>query len=483
MKYTKLILVIFLLSTIIACEKDFLDTELGGAISSEQAASSPAANEAIVNGIYASMRTYGVGGTTGHTDFGHRCLMGAYDMMGHDIVLNNFNWYIFYYNFQGRVETSSRTGIIWTTYYTFIADANIVINGLRSLETLTDEQNALLGQALAIKSFSLFNLVRVYSDTYAGNQTSPGVPIPDRLNFDGNARGTVQDVYDQIIPDLEEAVTLLEGFSRATKQQIDQSVAQGILARVYLETENWMGAANMANAARQSYGLMTGEEWVSDGFDQISNIEWMWGADIDSESQTGFASFFSHFDSNNGGYGGALGGFKLIDSRLYDMIPSTDLRKNAFVDPINGNATYPNVPAYGNLKFIDETFFEGDYSYMRSSEMYLIEAEAKARMNDATAAQVLYDLVKMRDPGYTLSTNTGDNLVNEVYLQRRIELWGEGFSYFDLKRLKLPLERTGGSHKGFGLQDEVAGGTLFKWQIPDDEINSNPMVNQEDQNN
>lgn len=483
MKNFRLVLTfIFALALFVSCEKDFLDTELGGAISSEQVASSATANAALVNGIYASMRTYGIGGTTGHTDFGHKCLMGAYDMMGHDIVLNNFNWYIFYYNFQGRVESSSRTGIIWTTYYTFIADANIVINGLRSLESLTPEQEALLGQALAIKSFSLFNLVRVYSNTYIGNETSPGIPAPDRINFDGDTRGTVQAVYDVIIPALEEAVTLLDGYSRSSKQQIDQSVAQGLLARVYLETGNWQGAANMANAAKASYDLMTGAEWVADGFSDISNKEWMWGADIDSESTSVFASFFSHFDSTNGGYAGALGGYKLIDSRLYDMIPATDARKDAFVDPVNGNATYPTVPAYANLKFVDPSFLEGDYSYMRASEMHLIEAEALARLGDNSAAQVLFDIVSLRDSGYTLSTNTGNDLVEEIYTQRRIELWGEGFGYFDLKRLGKPLQRTGGNHKGFGLQDEVVGGPLFKWQIPDDEINSNPSINAEDQN-
>lgn len=477
-----LLILIFSLGLMTACEGDFLDTEPQGAISSEQVASSAAANEALINGVYASMRSGGIGGTSRHVDHGQRGIMAAYDMMGHDIVLNNFNWYIFFYNYQGRVSASDRTSIIWTTYYTLVADANIVINGLRSLETLSVEENALLGQALAIKSFALFNLVRVYSLTYDGHQGDPGVPIPDRLSFEGKGRGTVQDVYDQIIPDLQEAITLLDGFSRANKQQIDQSVAQGILARVYLETTNWTGAVAMANAAKQPYGLMTGTEWVADGFDDIANTEWMWGADIDSESSGIFNSFFSHFDGTNAGYGGALGGFKLIDVRLYDMIPDTDLRKTAFVHPVNGNATYPGIPAYGNLKFIDPTFLEGDYSYMRSSEMHLIEAEAKARLGDADAAQVLFDLVSLRDPGYTLSASAGNDLVEEIYLQRRIELWGEGFGWLDLKRFKRPLQRTGGNHKGFGLQDEVAEGVLFKWQIPDAEVNSNPNINEGDQN-
>ena len=471
-----------------SCADDFLDNEAKRSVTDIQISTSEAANEALVNGIYANMRTYGIGGTTGHTDFGHRCLTAAVDMMGHDVVLANFNWYIFYYNFQGRVASSSRTQIIWTTYYTLIADANTVISGLRSVNEqrdLSEEERSLMGQALTIKAMSLFNLVRYYSLTYIGHPDDPGVPIPDRLSFDGKSRGTVQDVYTVITPDLQEAIELLEGFVRNSKQQVDKSVAQGILARVYLETGNWQGAKEMAQAARTDYRLMTGDQWVNDGFDDISNLEWMWGADIDSESTTAFASFFSHFDSTNGGYAGALGGYKMIDARLYDQIPETDLRKAAFVDPVNGHPNYPNIPGYANLKFIDETFFEGDYVYMRSSEMVLIQAEAEARLGEnSNAASTLFELVSQRDSGYTLSSNTGNDLVNEIYLQRRIELWGEGFGYFDLKRLKLPLDRTGAgsNHLSFGGQDEVSEGILFKWQIPDDEINSNPNISDSDQN-
>ncbi|TXE09825.1 RagB/SusD family nutrient uptake outer membrane protein [Seonamhaeicola algicola] len=484
-------LFIILLGGLFSCEEDFLDTEPANSISDEQVASTPAANEAILRGIYANLRSFGVGNPARvDVDYGQKGIMAITDMMGQDIVLNNFNWYIFLYNYNGRQQTSSRTNIVWNTYYTAIADANIVINGLQDKEFRTASEDALLGQALAIKSFSLFNLVRVYSDTYIGNENSPGVPIPDRVDFSGKSRGTVQDVYDQIIPDLELAKTLLDGYSRANKQEIDKNVVEGFLANVYLETGNWQLAADNAAAARSSYTLMPGENYATDGFDDINNVEWMWGADIDNLTSTTFISFFSHFDSTADGYGGVgFGfGFKMIDARLYDQIPDTDLRKAAWIDPVDGNPDFPaeeGYIGYANVKFIDAGgSFEGDYSYMRSAEMYLIEAEAKARLGDATAADVLFELVSNRDPGYTKSTNTGMDLVEEIYLQRRIELWGEGVSWFDLKRLKKPLDRTGegSNHRSFGAIDIPVGGDFFKMQIPQGEINSNPNINVGDQN-
>ncbi|BFP41806.1 RagB/SusD family nutrient uptake outer membrane protein [Flavobacteriaceae bacterium GF1] len=490
MKKFKFLLTLTLIVGLYGCEEDFLDTVPANSISAEQVAATPAANQGILRGIYANLRSTGVGNPTRvDLDYGHKGMMAICDMLGQDIVLNNFNWYIFIYNYNGRQQTSNRTNIVWNTYYTAIADANSIINGLEDKADRSVDEDALLGQALAIRSWSLFNLVRFYSDTYIGNEGSPGVPIPDRIDFDGKPRGTVQDVYDVIIPGLESAVTLLNGYSRETKQEIDQSVAQGILANVYLETGNWLGAATNAAAARSAYSLMPGEQYAVDGFDDINNVEWMWGADIDNLTSTTFISFFSHFDSTNGGYGGiGFGfGFKMIDARLYEQIPLTDLRRDAWIDPVDGNPNFPESEGYigyANVKFIDDTFFEGDYSYMRSAEMYLIEAEAKARLGDATAADVLFELVSNRDPGYVRSTNTGMDLVNEVFLQRRIELWGEGVSWFDLKRFNLPLDRSGpgSNHRSFGLIDIEAGGDFFKLQIPQGELNSNPNLGPADQN-
>ena len=81
---------------------------------------------------------------------------------------------------------------------------------------------------------------------------------------------------------------------------------------------------------------------------------------------------------------------------------------------------------------------------MRISEMYLTAAEAFARSNqDAKAKEYLQALLKERDPEYKDLGNTGAKLADEIMTHRRIELWGEGFRWFDLKRLGLPLDRTG----------------------------------------
>jgi len=124
----------------------------------------------------------------------------------------------------------------------------------------------------------------------------------------------------------------------------------------------------------------------------------------------------------------------------------------------------------------------GDVPHMRVGEMYLIEAEAKARIGgqDAQAAQALFTLVKNRDASYTLSANTGQALINEILTHRRIELWGEGFRFYDLKRLNQPLNRNGGNHQ-LSLAvvfDIPAGDKQWEFLIPQAELNTNPLVTQ-----
>jgi hypothetical protein len=89
----------------------------------------------------------------------------------------------------------------------------------------------------------------------------------------------------------------------------------------------------------------------------------------------------------------------------------------------------------------------GDFPFMRLAEMYLIAAEAYARSgNDTEAKKYLTAFAIKRDPSYTESTKTGAALAEEIMNHRRIELWGEGFRWFDLKRLNLPCNRNGNNY-------------------------------------
>ena len=120
---------------------------------------------------------------------------------------------------------------------------------------------------------------------------------------------------------------------------------------------------------------------------------------------------------------------------------------------------------------------------MRAAEMYLTEAEALARLGNTSGAQsVLAELMAKRDPLWA-----GTATVDEIALQRRIELWGEGFRYFDVRRTATGIVRDyEGSNHNYELMtiiaDVPAHHKLWVFQIPQREMQENVQLTEADQN-
>lgn len=475
MKKILIIALCFLVLT--SCDKDFLDTTPESTINNDQLSTSASANQAIVSGIYAALRSYGLAIGSNHEDYGHKSVLSAMDMMSNDMLMTKSSWYSNFYNYLGREQANSRSRLVWNTYYPQIKSANIVLSGISS-NSADEKLKIIRGQAIALRGYFYFMLARTYGPTYVGNTTKLCVPLYTEVTLEGKARSTVNEVYTLIESDLKEAIDLLSNYRRLNNDTVDGSVVEAFLAEVYLEMGKNAEAATMAHSARENYTLLNETEWMS-GFYNTKSNETMWGATLNSSISTFVANFFSHFDNTNpSGYAGGMGVYKNIDKRLYDSISDTDFRKKAFVGS-SGNSTYPKLPEFANIKFRDPTINAGSYIYLRSAELYYIEAEALARSgNETMAKKVLFEITVTRDPAYVISTNSGKTLLDEIILQKRIELWGEGCAWYDMKRLGIPLSRdyVGSNHPAFGKIDIPAGNKKFIFQIPQAEIDANPLI-------
>jgi hypothetical protein len=127
----------------------------------------------------------------------------------------------------------------------------------------------------------------------------------------------------------------------------------------------------------------------------------------------------------------------------------------------------------------------GNLNIFRVSEMYLIEAEAAYFLNDASGAQsalVALNATSGRDPGYTC-TKTGGSLLDEIKSYRELELWGEGFDWFDLKRWGDPLVRKTYANGGNFIADVAvtvapSAKNKWTWYIPAREVDYNKLAEQ-----
>lgn len=404
-----------------------------------------------------------VGSTsTVHDDFGYMSILFGTEHMTNDLVMAKAHWFNSYYNYTARNVNSIRTKTFWNFYYKVIYNMNDIINLIGDNPT-NNEAKYLKARSLALRALSHYDLVKLYA---VGTQ---GIPYRSK-NVNSDSRLPVAQVLQLIETDLLQAYNDLAGYTRPNKQHVDQNVVAGILARFYMTKGEYASAALYANRARQGYMPMNSTE-LMDGFDEISNPEWMWGADIDGATTGIYASFFSHMGTYNAGYAGLLGVYRNIDKRLYEQISDTDLRKQWWLSAATGGK-----PKYANRKFIDSTNFLGDYLFMRAGEFYFIEAEALARSgNEAGAKQVLFDIMTTRNTAYVLSTNTGQALLDEININKRVELWGEGQNFYDMKRLGQNLERdyVGSNHIAIGKFNIPAGDKKFIFQIPQAELDTN----------
>lgn len=495
----KIILKPFLLLTIIvfiasSCKKSYLDTKPSDGVLQDTILSNTNALISVSDGNYSSLFAFGANGGVGrHDNYGQKSVDLSMDLMGNDMVVHTlgYGWYNAVYQYTNWTlasSTNSQCDMFWYFYYSIIKNVNKLLGTIDVANGSQSDKEALKGQALALRAHCYYMLANLYQQTYKGNETKPGVPIYTSIAVVGNPRGTVQQTYNQIISDLTSAEQLLTGKNITAKNVINVRVVQGMRARVALVMEDWATAASYANKARQGYTLMDASTYTStSAFSSISNPEWMWGSLITAAQATIYASFFSHMDIRTGGYA-ALGGQKKITKILYDQIATGDVRKLVFTAPASGTSSNP---AYNQVKLQVPVAgsWAADYLYMRAGEMYLIEAEALARQNqDANAKTVLETLIKTRYPAYSASSFSGTTLLNEILLQRRIELWGEGFSLIDVKRLKLGLNRpTGTGNHGSPSLDPIVyilpdGSPRFLAKIPQRELDNNQSMTPADQN-
>ncbi|MDM1327979.1 RagB/SusD family nutrient uptake outer membrane protein [Myroides odoratimimus] len=482
----KYIYSIFFISGVLltSCSKDFTEPDQTDGFSNdkmEEMAKNPESamylNNAIESGVGNKLISWNNDGRSRHDDFGQKAVDLGLDLMSNDMaMIPKTGWFGPYYQYTGRGESYILTSNLWN-YYTFIIDnLNVILKNLEKADS-SPEVDALKGRVYAMRAHSNFILIRLYG---SGDK---GIPYAteSKKNY---GRASVEEINDLIEKDLLLAYDLaLPG--AASKETLTKPSIAGLLTRFYLYKKDYANVIKYADLALVKYGKAVSFDVINDGFVNVSNPDWMWGKEKNASNSTDFISFFGHMDSyNGGGYVAYAGEFKLIDKRLYDAIPPTDKRKQWFS---NGDKEiYGVAPLYANAtKFRDKTSnFIGDYIYMRATEIFFNKAEAAAELGDSGMAQtILKDIMSTRDETYTVN-KTGTALVEEIRLQRRIELWGEGFAFFDMKRWNIPLTRNyaGTNHADSGRKDYPAGSEKFTFQFPIREIQANDALTPADQN-
>tara|TARA_B100000795_G_scaffold98880_1_gene72640 strand:- start:2692 stop:4182 length:1491 start_codon:yes stop_codon:yes gene_type:complete len=478
-----------------SCEKDFLEdpaltntNTLTSAQFEQAAALDPEVTGALMSGVYALTFTSGTGGTGGHDDFGLKAYDIFSDMLSGDVALSQsvYGWYRASITEFGAPQdfTFGDNRQVWRYYYRIVRGCNEVIDGLGGMDATPENaaNKAIMGQAKALRAHSYFFLTQFYQKEYASDE--PILPIY-RTAVDRNGpKVSAKEIYDLMERDLTDAISLLEGFQRDNKTQINQDVARALYAYVLGARGTDYGKAyEMAVAAISNYSVMAGAE-ITGGFNNLATPGWMWGVDLNNETGNGLVSWWGQMDYYSYSYP-AYGDLKAIDASLFDAIPSNDARKSQFLN--NTNFAQHLMPLF---KFYDSdrvhtgtsTIVKADYVYMRVAEMHLMAAEMAAFSGNDGAARVhLTNLVSTRVPDASyIGGLSGQALKDEIYLQTRIELWGEGRSYLAMKRNQATSTR-GSNHLSFVGEPIPYNDERMTFEIPEGEIQFNPFISTQNQ--
>lgn len=477
-KFNKYLIILVLFVGFSSCDtEEFLsEPKPTDSVSDAVVFTSKSGIEASMTGTYNILRDY----FASHDTQGEKSYYLGADVMGTDVTCPDFNWYIFETRWDVVDNANGRrVNWAWEMFYSIANACRTNIAGINSSDAVTASEKAkYVAELQALEAHCYFNLVRYYSHSYAAGTSKPGIPVytePLSAAPEGAPRGTIADTYAHITNLLETAIPNIPT-TQNFKFRFNKSIAQGILARVYLEMGEWSKAATAASQAKVGYPLMNSAAYQG-GFNDINNPEWMWGQPVNAEQQFGYARFYSFIDHSSLGYNDL---YLSVDfANLFTS--ATDARKSLVV--VNNPANpFKN---YITTKFKDLADQSGDLIGMRSSEMWMIEAEALAEANptNLTAAkQALLTVLKARDPNATLSTaTTKDAFIDEVLVERRKEFYGElGLGYFDLKRRNKGLTR-GGVNQRWPLT-VPAGDRRWAFLLPQAEIDKNLQISETDQN-
>ena len=454
----------FLISTLAiivalsGCSKGWLDTEMTGSVlTQEEYDNLPGTAEGAVLGLYSNLYA-----ASDHHYFGQKSIDMATDILSGDMAMtaNAYGWFTDCEQQQCASMTAGRNSYIWHYYYRIILNANAAIRSFVALENPTDDQKAALAQCLTMRAYCYFNLAHLYSpgltdtesaDYFIGNTGMDYlcVPIYNENSSVNDTTGLVKEqqvastraVYDQVLSDLDYAIALFDetGFQRSSKLYVNKDIATAYLAYTYLQTAEYDSAYTVAKRVIDAgnFEIMPYEDLTTTGFTDQNDPSWMWALDVSIENTTSLASFWGHMDIHTYSYAFA-GALKAMDDALFKTIPESDGRIAWF--DVN-NKYIPDWKFYDKARGVRADEIDrrwlNDIVFMRIEEMYLVAAEGAARAGkDAEAKEILKALLAERDETVmaTVDGMSNEALLENIYYNWRVELFGEGRALMTFKR-------------------------------------------------
>ncbi len=339
--------------------------------------------------------------------------------------------------------------------YAIINQPNLIIANAEALRGTTGvseaDVNNLLGEAHALRALLYFVMVNVYAYTPTaipagldrGGVPLVTEPVVSKSEISTPPRAPIADVYALIKSDLNRAIDLLgnsKSFSN-NNQFIGQAAAQALLSRVALYNGDYQEVIDMATAAiNANQAVLSTRATYAQDWDRALHPESLFSFGFDATEQVNInvtiQNLYTSRSDLDPAYNG-VGEYTPSDEFLA-LLDADDIRNDVLQDGAFGRKETTKFRGNTGVQDIDNV------SVIRLSEMYLNRAEANARLGREAEAIADLDMLRQRSLGtaFTPTTASGQDLIDAILVERRIELAFEGHRWFDLKRTGSVVDKT-----------------------------------------
>lgn len=506
-----------------SCKKDFLDQDSTEMLLPRDIDKAAVWNADIypgqVNGIMSTLYLAQQGSASRNdVDYGQRGFDVFADIYSGDLEVSATNFG--HYTAESKRETYEArylsNYLVWRETFLTIQGSNrfLASIGGDQNEPTAEDQKVYWARCMAMRSYGYLRLISFYTKPYSdATKGNAALPLYTSGVEDGKTVGlsTLEETYQFVIDGLQKAYTAFTNAAQSQnpeirnlalgggiKEPVSLNIVRGLLARTYLAKGDYANALKFSKELIDTgeYPLLTTEQLTTDGFNSVNNPEFIWAVDITKDNSGGLFSFWAHVDYYTYGYA-ALGDIKVINGYLQqEMLTNhpNDLRNDWFVHdskesdinkaPLNG---MPYRKFFSAIGIVDghasDRSFEQDIHFMRIAEFYLTAAEAAARSNnDAEAKNYLLALLRNRTKADAMEAETAringlshTDLLEELYYNWRVEMWGEGFSLDVQKRFQKKSRRSTRSQYFADAEVDYTDPSLY-YEIPRNEVRNNQLI-------
>ncbi|SDS48808.1 SusD family protein [Polaribacter sp. KT25b] len=349
------------------------------------------------------------------------------------------------------------TAYPYATIYNIIFYTNHVINNADTMIGDTLEKEQLLGEAYALRALQYFDLINLYAKPFNAATASKDAGVPITTVYDSEkeyTRATVQEVYNLILNDLNEAEILINTDTQESgyKYRFSTLAVKAFKARVYLYQKEWEKAITSSSEALS----------INSGLQNLNSDNSIMPSEYNSVEAILALEKVSSFDITSNA--------SISENLLSIYNQAEDLRFASYFYKDSDGTYHSNKSA--------ETKFKSSF---RTAEMYLIQAESYAQLNASTEAkEKLLELAVNRYTSdgmaaYTLKVNAlnAGDLLTEILEERRREFAIEGHRWNDLRRTTQPLLTKTYDGETYQLDKNDARYTI---PFPDDATINNPNL-------